>query len=201
MNHNHVERSVQGMGRQPERPAGQVVAESFATVGVAGATASLWWIVPENPFAHLSEPAYLAIVGYFVALAALVALRATRGRGSRHEQLLLAVFLVAMPLVYVASAWLSGGRAGNLWVETAGLVLYGAIAALGGRRSLRILALGIALHGLWDLAHFQRSTCVPDWFALACVIVDFALGAFVAVTSGTYESRSRATTRSAPSSW
>ena len=68
------------------------------------------------------------------------------------------------------------GERGWLAVESAGLVLYGAVAWLGATRRLWLLPAGIAAHGLWDVGHLGPSApFVPDWYALACIVVDAAV--------------------------
>ena len=42
------------------------------------------------------------------------------------------------------------------------------------------LALGIGLHGLWDIAHYSRTSFVDDWYTLACLLVDVALAIYIA---------------------
>lgn len=146
---------------------------------VLAAAAALFWIVPEWPLGHLDDPSHWGIVGYAVVVVALVA-RTVRGRPAFRRRTM-AVFLVAMPVVYLADWARFGGSAGWLAVEAAGAVLYWGLAWMGTVRWIWVLPVGIAGHGLWDLAHLGPvAPFVPDWYALACVVVDGALGASLA---------------------
>jgi hypothetical protein len=136
------------------------------------------WQVPGDPFP-------LAAVVGAVTVACLWLARWLGSRAIRFERTMLAGFLVAMPLVYVmgwfaaASSW--------IWVELLGLALFAAFAALGLKNSPWFLAIGIAGHGFaWDLWHYKNSAYIPDWYAVACMLVDLALGAYVAARVPAY---------------
>jgi hypothetical protein len=103
-------------------------------------------------------------------------------RGVKSERILLAVFLAAMPLVYLLRYFRAMPEVPRiwLWVELLGLALFGVIAFLGWKQSPWFLAVGIAAHGLaWDSWHFRHSTYIPDWYALACLLIDVTLAAYV----------------------
>ena len=153
--------------------------ERVATAVLAAGTVGLIWIVPDSPLEHLGEPCYLALFAYAGTLVILAGLRPLGARGRRHERLLLAVFLAGMPLVYVANALVHGAGVPLLLIELAGVVLYGTLAWFGGAGSFRLLALGITAHGVWDLAHHGQADVVPDWYPIACTLIDFALGFLV----------------------
>jgi hypothetical protein len=107
----------------------------------------------------------------------------------KFERTMLAGFLVAMPLVYVMSWFAARDHAASswIWVEHLGLALFAAIAALGLKNSPWFLAIGIAGHGFaWDLWHYKNSAYIPDWYAVACMLVDLALGANVAARIPAY---------------
>jgi hypothetical protein len=110
------------------------------------------------------------------------------------ERNLLAGFLVLMPLVYVARyLFASTGRATLywLWVEVLGTIIFVGLAVLGVKRSPWFLAIGIVLHGLaWDTWHYRNSTYIPDWYAIACLAVDLAFGAYVAARVPAYQKAS-----------
>jgi hypothetical protein len=87
-----------------------------------------------------------------------------------------------MPLVYVMGWFVARGRGASswIWVELLGLAIYAAFAALGLKNSPWFLAIGIAAHGLaWDSWHYKNSAYVPDWYAVACLLVDLVLGAYL----------------------
>jgi len=54
-----------------------------------------------------------------------------------------------------------------------------AIAALSF--NVHLLAIGFALHGLWDLAHHPRAvpTKLVSWYPPACLVFDWILAAFI----------------------
>jgi len=92
----------------------------------------------------------------------------------------------------------SGGRAANhwFWVEIMGTTTFAAIAVLGVKRSPWFLAIGMVLHGLtWDTWHYKNSTYIPDWYVIACLAVDLALGAYVAARVPAYQRASRIETQ------
>jgi hypothetical protein len=140
---------------------------------VVGTVLTLW-VVPGTAWTD-SRPETRALYGYLVTLVVLAACRVSP-RGSRIEHIGLAVFLVAMPLVYIEAAWRAGLPLG---VELVGLVVYGALAAVGTGRPW-VLVAGIALHGLgWDLWH-RHGAVVADWYAVGCAVIDVSLAAYAA---------------------
>lgn len=146
---------------------------------VIGATAALFWIVPESPLGRLDDPSHWGVLGY-VGVVGLLLWRAARGTPAWSRRTM-TVFLVAMPMIYLADWARFGGSGGWLAVEIAGALVYWALAWLATIRWLWLLPVGIAGHGLWDLGHLgPAAPYVPDWYALACVVVDVALGASLA---------------------
>jgi hypothetical protein len=104
-------------------------------------------------------------------------------RGIAIERIALALFLAGMPLVYIVR-WLvsrAGAGSGWLWVELSGLVVYATLAVLGLKVSPWFLVAGIAGHGLaWDSWHYYANeTYIPHWYAIACLLADIGLGAYV----------------------
>lgn len=172
------DRSLQRSTTTAERIA---FAALFAVIGFA------WFsLAPASPFLHASEPPYLATIAAALTALVLLGLRVAPTRRTRVEALLLALFLAGMPLIYLACAALAHDTAG-IAVELVGLVIYGALALWGYRRSALILAIGIGAHGLaWDAWHHGRSAYVPDWYSLGCLLVDvvFALLAVAIARSG-----------------
>jgi len=158
-----------------------IILSSFATwIGLYRVP----WRVSEDP----------CLVAFAATVVVVICLWLTRWRGLsavNFERSLLAVFLVGMPLVYVARYLIvSTGRARNywLWVEILGTVIFAALAVLGVKRSPWFLAIGIILHGLtWDSWHFRNSTYMPDWYAIFCLGVDLLLGAYVAARVPAYQ--------------
>ena len=140
------------------------------------------WQVPGDPF-------LLAAVVGAVTVACLWLTRWLGSRAIKFERTMLAGFLVAMPLVYVMGWFAARDHAASswIWVELLGLALFAAFAALGLKNSPWFLAIGIAGHGFaWDLWHYKNSAYIPDWYAVACMLVDLALGAYVAARIPAY---------------
>jgi len=154
------------------------------------------WALYIAPWRVPADPCFLAAIS---TMAVVICLWLTRRRGARaieFERFLVALFLLCMPLVYVLRySFGSGPRAPHfwLWVEVSGLLFFGALAALGWKRSPWFLAVGIVLHGLtWDSWHYRTSAYMPDWYAIFCAAVDLALGVYVAVRVPVYRAaRSR----------
>jgi len=135
-------------------------------------------VVPEWSLTGLTDPSYWGVVGFFtLVLLILGGRRRSWSPGSVNRRLVLA-FLVALPLLYLAHWLRFGGSSLELAVQLGGLVLWLTFAALG-RRSDMPLWLGCVLHGLWDAVHFARVGFVPEWYGAACIVADFAFGAFV----------------------
>jgi len=122
-----------------------------------------------------------------VSAATIVLLYVTRllgARGIAIERIVLALFLGAMPVVYILR-WLTkrdGAGSEWLWLELLGFVVFAALAVMGLKVSPWYLAAGIAAHGIaWDAWHyFTAETYMPHWYAIACLLVDVGLGLYVA---------------------
>lgn len=129
-----------------------------------------------SPWPHLDEPVCLATVGGIVAACTMIALRFRSPRAPRLEQLVLALFLAGMPIVY---AWTAVRAGDSVPREGAGIAVFGTIAVVGWFRAPWILPIGIAAHGLgWDVWH--RGLVVPVWYADGCLLLDLALAGFAA---------------------
>jgi hypothetical protein len=180
--------------------ARDVAALAFLYAQIIAAVAT----VPGSPGAHWYEPGFLTAWGPVITLAVwgdlftAVALTAiwVRGRaGARAERKILASFLASMPFVYLFN-WAREPAAGWLPVELLGAAVFIGLALLGLKRSVWFLAAGIAAHGvLWDLWHHGRTPFMPDWYALACLISDVGLGAYVAIHLTRFEPRPGAAPR------
>jgi hypothetical protein len=139
-----------------------------------------WWIVPDWSLSHLGEPVFLAAIGGIATSVSIALLRLSGMRGSSAERALLALFLGAMPFVYVAS-WLVSPEPGWLGIELVGVMIFVPLAVLGATRSAWFLAGGIAAHGLlWDVWHHGRTSFVPDWYTIGCLVADVGIGLYTA---------------------
>lgn len=135
------------------------------------------WQAPGDPF-------LLAAVAGAVTVACLWVTRGLGLRAMKFERIWLASFLVGMPLIYVMGWFVARDHAATswLWVELLGLAIYAAFAVLGLKNSPWFLVIGIAGHGLaWDSWHYKNSAYTPNWYAVACFLVDIALAAYVAL--------------------
>jgi hypothetical protein len=124
------------------------------------------------------EPCHMAMIASGVLIVLLYVARWMGPSGTAIERTALTIFLAGMPLVYMARSereW--------LWLEGVGLVIFGACATLGMKRSVWFLAAGIAAHGIaWDSWHyFGVSPFMPSWYTLGCLLVDIGIGAYAGV--------------------
>ena len=87
-------------------------------------------------------------------------------------------------LIYFAFALVGGPSARSLALEAVGVLLYGGAAWLGFRKSTALLALGWAMHPVWDVAlHLTGAGAVytPDWYPWGCVSFDMIVAGAVFV--------------------
>jgi hypothetical protein len=147
----------------------------MAVAAVLGVPAASW---REAPF----DPCHVATIAGVISVVGFVVTRRLGDRALGLERLLAALFLGAMPFVYVGSYLTSRAPSGPewQWIELAAVPLYVVPAIVGFRKHPELLALGIALHGMgWDLWHYGTSTYVPSWYAAGCLELDVALAAYV----------------------
>lgn len=103
----------------------------------------------------------------------------TRGRA---ELRVLALGLLVAAAIYVGFAFFGGGLVWLL-VEATGVIVYGALAWLGLRRSGLWLAVGWALHPAWDIGlHLvgAGAAFAPAWYATACISFDLLVAVYIA---------------------
>jgi len=155
------------------------IALAFATVmtAVGLSLAPSWRAILTDPCLQAGAAAAATIVLLYVTIL-------LGARGIAIERIVLALFLAAMPMVYILRWLLDRNGAGRewLWLELLGFVVYAALAVLGLKESPWYLAGGIAAHGIaWDAWHyFTAETYMPHWYAIACMLVDVGLGVYVA---------------------
>ena len=123
------------------------------------------------------------IVGAALAFAFLIWTRAQPDAGRR----LYAIGLFVTALIYLAFALAGGADRHSLGVEVLGVLLYGVVAWLGFRMSGALLAIGWAMHPVWDVAlHLQNpgAAYTPGWYPWGCVSFDLMVAGavFVAVS-------------------
>jgi hypothetical protein len=123
------------------------------------------------------------VVGIVLAFAFLLWTRKQPDGGRR----LYAVGLAVTALIYVAFALMGGADGRSLGLEALGLVVYGTAAWAGYRKSIALLALGWALHIVWDVAlhlHGTGAGYTPDWYPWGCVSFDLVVAGAVLTMPG-----------------
>ncbi len=87
-------------------------------------------------------------------------------------------------LVYVAFALCASADFRWIVIEALGVLVYGGLAALGLYRSQGWLALGWAVHPIWDLG-LQLigggAAFSPAWYAVSCISFDLLVAAYIFV--------------------
>jgi hypothetical protein len=155
--------------------------DAAGLVGLALSTLLALHLAPALSLHALGDPAFAAMVATALVFCRIVVLRARHRRGTRRERFVLSAFLALMPAIYVL-CWLRFDRtSGWIWPELLGLLGFSALAVLGLRGSPWWLVAGIAGHGLlWDTWHYGRAPFIPDWYAVACTVVDLAWAFYAA---------------------
>ena len=97
-------------------------------------------------------------------------------RRVRNRRRVFGIGLVAAAFIYVLFAVFAGTQR-DLLVESSGVVLFGALAVLGIRRSAWFLALGWAAHVGWDLLlhPVDVSSYAPWWYPVTCIGFDLVV--------------------------
>lgn len=102
-------------------------------------------------------------------------LRLARQRGPDRERWVLGIGLLAAAALYVAFAGLTADGTALL-IAAAGVVFFAALAHVGVWMAPSVLALGWALHGLWDvMLHVgtpAHPATAPGWYAALCLGFD-----------------------------
>lgn len=155
---------------------------------------------PSPSAATALHPAMSAALGTPLVALWLVAAPGTRLHRVSWERRLMALFLALMPVVYLNSLLATRFglvpsepaqaviAPGWLWVELAGLPVFFGLALVGLRRAPRVLGWGIVAHGLlWDAWHVGRAPFMPDWYALACLLVDLGWGFWALTRASVWE--------------
>lgn len=118
-----------------------------------------------------------------VAAAVAVAASARASRFDRDRAFYPTV-LVVIALLYVLFG-VEDGAASVVAAESGVALVFVALAVVAYRRgSPALLAIGLAAHGLWDVAHpalLPTSDAVPTWWPAFCLGVDMPLSAWVYV--------------------
>jgi len=91
-----------------------------------------------------------------------------------------AVWLAVIGAIYLGFAFLDG-RIGIVILEFSVATVFLVLAFLGLWRAPGLIAIGLVLHGVWDLAHRPNGikTRIPGWYPAFCAAFDFVFaGAF-----------------------
>ncbi|HRW07099.1 MAG TPA: hypothetical protein P5121_18475 [Caldilineaceae bacterium] len=104
-----------------------------------------------------------------------------RSRGLQREPMILALGLIVAAIIYVGFALVWGN---TQWVaiEIGGLLLYTVFVLLAQRHNLVWLAVGWAVHPLWDIGlHWlgQGHTVAPEWYIFACLSFDLVVAGYM----------------------
>jgi hypothetical protein len=117
-----------------------------------------------------------AIIG--AALAALVGVFA-HVIGYDRDRSFYAIVLTVVGVLYVLFAVIAGGGY-DLVPEIAFFAIFAALAAIGFRTSLWVVAVGLSLHGMFDFSRhaFLAAHGAPEWWPAFCGAYDLvaALG-------------------------
>jgi len=105
------------------------------------------------------------------------------------------VILIVIATYYVLFAVMNGGT-GIIITELIIALAFMAMAIIGSRVSLRIVAIGLIVHGVFDLFHHQIVAYpeVPAWWPGFCAMVDVVLGLVVWAMEKPRSNKSRQST-------
>ncbi len=96
--------------------------------------------------------------------------------------------LIVTALIYLVFPLIGRGSARSVALEALGVLLYGGAAWLGFRKSATLLALGWAMHVVWDVGlhlHGAGAAYTPDWYPWGCLSFDLVVaGAVLTVGAG-----------------
>jgi hypothetical protein len=128
------------------------------------------------------------VVGIGFAFAFVVWTRSQPDGGRR----LYTIGLVVTALLYLSFAVFGRADARSLGLEVAGVVVYCVAAWAGYRGSVVLLALGWAMHVVWDVGlHLQGAGAAytPDWYPWGCASFDLIVAGAVLASGRTVERR------------
>jgi hypothetical protein len=129
----------------------------------------------------MSEQMMYVLAGAAGALAYAMVLRLA---SVRHPIRRHATALLVAAVLYVIFA-ARGGSAGDIGVELAGVAAFGGVALLGlVRRAPGVVALGWALHPVWDVALHTAGAGLgytPHGYVPACIGFDLLLALLIAL--------------------
>lgn len=100
------------------------------------------------------------------------------------------VTLAVIGAIYMGFAFLDG-RVSIVILELSVATAFIVLALLGLWLAPAFVALGLILHGFWDLAHRPRgiTTKLPSWYPPFCAAFDFVFAAVFLIFAGELASR------------
>lgn len=121
------------------------------------------------------------LIGIAVAIAVAAFARLS---GLDRDRAFYATVLIVVGHYYVLFAVVAG--APGLPLELLGLAAFAALAALGFRASMWLVAAGLAVHGLFDFTRplFLADSGAPSWWPDFCAGFDFAAALVLAAILG-----------------
>lgn len=101
--------------------------------------------------------------------------------GFDRDRAFYSTVLIVVASYYVLFAAMAGSRAA-LGDEALGLAAFAAVAVVGFRKSLWLVAAGLAAHGLFDFLRGDliANPGVPAWWPNFCLAFDLVAGAWLA---------------------
>jgi hypothetical protein len=127
---------------------------------------------------------FLLAGAIYALVLVIIAFLLSRFAGDIYGRALLAIMLMVAGGAYVGFA--VAGNAGRLWLlaELVQAVILGAFALLGLRGSPYWLAVGWAIHPLWDVVlHYVGAgrAFAPETWTIPCASFDLLVAAYVAI--------------------
>ena len=118
------------------------------------------------------------IVGVVLAIPYLLWAHRQPDAGMR----LYAIGLGVTAVLYLLFAVIGGAGGHSIGLESLGVLIYGGAALLGLRKAPTVLALGWAMHPVWDVAlhlHGAGAGYTPDGYPWGCISFDLFVGGAV----------------------
>jgi hypothetical protein len=127
------------------------------------------------------------LIGLLMAIGSIVVVR--RIFQGRWEQIFWASWLVVIAALYLSFAAYFGASTHAWQTEAVGVAVF-LVCAVGGLFSRSAIAVGLVMHGLWDLAHCLSGsslaglsiTDIPLGYGLFCSTYDFTIAYYLIVS-------------------
>lgn len=119
------------------------------------------------------------VVGILLAIGFILLVR--QSGSYAKEKRTFTIGLVVVALVYVGFGLFSGSITWIL-IELLGVPIYAVFAWLGLRKSAWFLAVGWALHVVWDAGlHGYATPFVPHWYIGGCLGFDLLVAGYIGI--------------------